>query len=279
MLKSENSVCFFKGVFNSAFGNIAVFVPGDVIAGNAAESEAVLEFCHKDFAKVGSGNGYRNFGSFSNSFFHCVIDCVNAVISGSAELVKGIGSEFFGIFCNVFSSHAFGCVGIEVRKHGNFLRNYGEIVELTCKAVETVASVIDCVVSNNAFCLGHEDGSRLIIDGHENEGTVFKSGDLGREVGSIAGENGFNNCDGRIKVLFELFENAVGISVVGFIENADFGKAEGVYIFCSNFTLVAICEAHLISVFEFRNFVAGSGRGKDYQGRWLVYHNRYYARW
>ena len=150
-----------------------------------------------------------------------------------------------------------------MRKHGNFLRNYGEVVELTCKAVETVASVVNSIISNNAFCLGHEDGSRLIIDRHENEGAAFKGGDLRREVRSITGENSFNNVDGRINVFFELFENAVGISVVRFVENADFGKTKGVYIFCSNFTLVTVCKAHLISVVEFRNCVAGGRRSKE----------------
>ena len=93
-------------------------VPGDIGAGDAREGEAALENALEGIADLAGRGGDADIG-----LFKCLGDGIDTVIGGGGELIERGRAVFFGLFFDEIFGRALGCLGIEMRKEGNFLRN------------------------------------------------------------------------------------------------------------------------------------------------------------
>ena len=217
-------------------------------------------------AKIGCADGHGDILALVYSLLHRAVDRVNAVVSGSAELIERILTELLGVFVDKGLCGALGRLGVEVRKHGDFLGDQRDIEAVdVIDAVKAVTAVVDGVGSDDILALHHEKGCGSIVGGHEDKAAILERIDLGGKVRRVCvGEAGLQNGDGGIKVVLELRIDTVGVSLVGFIENAD-GLTLVIFVYelSRNLTLVTVGKAHLITVGMNGDIVAGSGGGQE----------------
>ena len=217
---------------------------------------AAVELCLQDLAHIGSGGACVNVLACLDSSLERAVDRVNAVVSGSAELVERVSTELSGVLVNEGLSSTLGCTCGEVGEHGDLLGNGSDIKALSgSKAVEAVAAVVGSD-AGLVLSLVHKQSRGSVVNGHEDELAVLESSDLGGEVrGGLLGEGSLNHGDGGAEVRLELGEDALGVVVVRLVEHADLGKVQAVHVLSGSLTLLRkATRKHKITVTELSKY-------------------------
>ena len=137
-----------------------------------------------------------------------------------------------------------------MRKIRNLLRNGVDVKAFNgVDVVQTVAAVEGLHAVLMLLCFNHELGSGTVINGHKHKFTILENSDLRGEIGGILGEGGLHYGDALIQLFLELAVDSLRIVIACAVQNSNgLTLVVCVHIFGRCRTLVAIGEAHLVSV-------------------------------